>query len=270
MLDHAIYAKALEILLKEENSSLKEFIKLRMGDFHGICIFLVVLGKRFGDEGLKDLVVEDDLIGNETVDQALNGKPYNNALRIHFAAAKTITRKKVEKSEEWLHITNKYFVMERALESEEYKILCDKLTQESFITCVRSWSTLFELLDEFDEFCQDYERSPLTAFWNSYLEMMQVLMNYMKSVKLGDWHLYINSVVNMLPWFHACDNQSYARHFTYYWATQQDLPNTHPNIYSEFLNGRFSIKQSEGCFNKVPPDQVIEQTINKDQKRPGM
>ena len=126
MLDHAIYAKALEILLKEENSSLKEFINLRML----MNIFLVVLGKRFGDGGLKDLVVEDGLIGNETVDQALNGKPYNNALRIHFAAAKTITRKKVEKSGEWLHITNKYFVMERALESEEYKILCDKLTQE--------------------------------------------------------------------------------------------------------------------------------------------
>ena len=87
-----------------------------MEDFHGICIFLGVLGKRFGDGGLKDLVVEDGLIGNETVDQALNGKPYNNALRIHFAAAKATTRKKMEKFEERLHMTNKYFAMERALE----------------------------------------------------------------------------------------------------------------------------------------------------------
>ena len=74
VLDHAIYAKALEaleILIKEENSSLKEFSNLRMGDFHGIYIFLGVLGKRFGDAGLKDLVVEGGLIGNETVDQAL-------------------------------------------------------------------------------------------------------------------------------------------------------------------------------------------------------
>ena len=30
--------------------------------------------------------------------------------------------------------------MERALESEEYKILCNNLTQESFNACVRSWS----------------------------------------------------------------------------------------------------------------------------------
>ena len=45
--------------------------------------------------------------------------------------------------------------MERALRSEEYKSLCGNLTQESFNACVRLWSTLFELLDEFDEFCQD-------------------------------------------------------------------------------------------------------------------
>ena len=88
----------------------------------------------------------------------------------------------------------------------------------------------------------------------------------MKSIELGDWHFYINSVGNMLPWTH----HNYAQHFTYYWATQQYLPNTYPNIYSEFLNGGFSIKRSEGCFNKVPPDQFIERTINKDQKGPGM
>ena len=95
-------------------------------------------------------------------------------------------------------------------------------------------------------------------------------MNYMKSIKLGDWHLYMNSVGNMLPWFHAHDNNNYAQHCTYYWATQQEHSNTHPNIYSKFLNGGFSIKRSEGYFNKVPRDQVIEQTINKDQKGPGM
>ena len=79
VLDHPVYVKTLEILLKEENSSLKEFINLRMGSFHGICIFLGVLGKRFGDVALKDIVVEAGLIGNKTVDQALKGKHYNNA-----------------------------------------------------------------------------------------------------------------------------------------------------------------------------------------------
>ena len=98
VLDHAIYAKAL--LRKEQNPSVTEFINLRMGDFHGISIFLGVHGKRFGDAWLEDLIVEAGLIGNETVNQALKGKHYNNSLQIHFAAAEAITRKKMEKFEE--------------------------------------------------------------------------------------------------------------------------------------------------------------------------
>ena len=96
MVSCEIYAKALEILLKEENSSLKEFINLRMGGFNGICIFLGVLGKRFRDAWLKDLLVEPGLIGNKAVDQALKGKHYNNTLRIHFATAEAIIEKRLK------------------------------------------------------------------------------------------------------------------------------------------------------------------------------
>ena len=74
-----------------------------------------------GDAGLKDLLVETGLIGNETVDQALKEK-HNNALRIHFAAAEAITRKKMEKFEEWLHMTNKYFVMKELLNQRNIKV----------------------------------------------------------------------------------------------------------------------------------------------------
>ena len=34
-------------------------------------------------------------------------------------------------------MTSKYFVMERAFESEECKSLCNNLTEESFNACVR-------------------------------------------------------------------------------------------------------------------------------------
>ena len=30
--------------------------------------------------------------------------------------------------------------------------------------------------------------------------------------------------------------------------------------------GNFSVKRTDGSFNKLPPDQVIEETINKKQK----
>ena len=73
----------------------------------------------------------------------------------------------------------------------------------------------------------------------------------------------------MFHCFHAYGNHNYSRHFSYYWASQQVLADQHPAIYEQFKEGCFSVRQSYGKFNKVSPDQVIEQTINKDQKGPS-
>ena len=58
VLDHAIYSKAVEVVMEELYSDLKYFINFRMGGFHATCVFLGVIGKRFGVEGLKDVMVE--------------------------------------------------------------------------------------------------------------------------------------------------------------------------------------------------------------------
>ena len=47
------------------------------------------------------------------------------------------------------------------------------------------------------------------------------------------------------------------------------LPTTHPNIFNEFLLGNFAVRRTPGKFYKVPSDQCIEQTINREQKGHG-
>ena len=49
--------------MHDRHIDLRDFIKLRMGGFHATCVFLGVIGKRFGEAGLKDLIVETGLIG---------------------------------------------------------------------------------------------------------------------------------------------------------------------------------------------------------------
>ena len=65
VVDQAIYAKAVKVLNNPAHSDLKSFINLRIRSFHTICIFLAVIGKRFGDAGLQDWIKEADLINNE-------------------------------------------------------------------------------------------------------------------------------------------------------------------------------------------------------------
>ena len=73
----------------------------------------------------------------------------------------------------------------------------------------------------------------------------------------------------MLKWFHAYDHTNYVRHFTYCWATQKYVQEQYPLNYDKFRKGNFTMKPSQGKFNCLPSDQVIEQIVNKEQKGPG-
>ena len=98
--------------------------------------------------------------------------------------------------------------------------------------------------------------------------MVQILLDYIKPTRNGNRNLHLSSTERMLPWFHAYDRVNYARHFTYCWAALNNLAETNPKMYAEFQEGNFAVKRTYGSFNMLPPDQVIEQTINKDQKGP--
>ena len=108
----------------------------------------------------------------------------------------------------------------------------------------------------------------MAMFWQSYLDMAQILLDFVKSIRLPDWNLHLQSTERMLIWIHAYDRINYARHFSYYWCSQQKIQNKFPAIFHQYQHANFSIRHTKRKF-MFPPDQLIEQTINKDQKEPG-
>lgn len=94
-----------------------------------------------------------------------------------------------------------------------------------------------------DEFIEEVEshdtvlkkdRGPTSTFWHSFIEMMDILFNFQRSIKTGNWDLHLESTKQMIPWFFAYDRPNYSRFFTFYWTEMLELPTTHPNIYQEF------------------------------------
>ena len=79
--DQAIYAKALKVIW--QNQEQFDRLVLRMGTFHTICAFMAAIGKRFGDAGLGDILMESGVVGSGSVAGVLEGRHYNRALRIH-------------------------------------------------------------------------------------------------------------------------------------------------------------------------------------------
>ena len=48
-----------------------------------LMMFLGIIGKRYKDAGLKDVLVQSELIAEGSVDKALSGKMYNRSVRCH-------------------------------------------------------------------------------------------------------------------------------------------------------------------------------------------
>ena len=65
VLDQAIYAKALEVIWQNQEQFRRMVV--RMGSFHVMCAFMAAIGKRFGDAGLADILIESGVVGTGSV-----------------------------------------------------------------------------------------------------------------------------------------------------------------------------------------------------------
>lgn len=76
--DLAIYAKAKQIQFKFE----EEFkdTTVRMGGFHIALNFIAVIGKRYENFGLEDILIESGAYGPNRVTSLMKGKSYNRSV----------------------------------------------------------------------------------------------------------------------------------------------------------------------------------------------
>ena len=239
VMDLAIYARAQEIVWKQTG----EFnnVVLRMGAFRTAMTFIAVLGKRFGDAGLSDLFIEAGIVASGSVSGLLEGRQYNQAMRAHKIVMEEIQRLRLKSFREWLYENEK----------EEYQAAAGELDK----VCIKPSAELFNemlatfecrrLLELYDDFCQT-NRTKLAAFWDSYIDLVCLLLRFTRTTREGSWSLHISSVHEMLPWVFAYAN-------------------------TLLENGQFAVQRSpHGAFAQVPVDQAIEQTMNRDSKTKGV
>ena len=72
------------------------------------------------------------------------------------------------------------------------------------------------------------KKNPTFALWLNYIEMVQVLLMFLRATREDDWELHLSSVRSMLPWFFVTDRVHYARYGTVYWLEMLCLEASHP------------------------------------------
>lgn len=74
---------------------------------------------------------------------------------------------------------------------------------------------------------QQGEEMATFAYWNPYLEMVEVLLLFLKGIRERNWLLHLTSVRCMIPWLFAYDDLNYTRYLPAYWQEMMNLPTTH-------------------------------------------
>lgn len=265
--DQALYAKAAGILWKHEK--FKNII-IRMGVFHTICILLSILGKRFQDAGLRDLCVESGVIAEGSVTGVMEGRRYNRAVRLHKLVYEALMRLAWKGFLLWLkekHPTEMCHIKEALRNIDSFKgdicqaSLAELLGSNSFTLTLQLFQVYLDSLRN---------RPGLSAFWMSYLDITDIMLGLIRASREGNWMLHLACIRKMIPWCFAYDKLNYARYLSYYYATMTQLSENHPEVHAHFMQGGFSVQIGRrNPFGRIPVDQTIEETVNKDTQTSG-
>ena len=110
--------------------------------------------------------------------------------------------------------------------------------------------------------------SPHFKFWAITLDVELCILNFVQSLRQGNFKLDVNRLIKIAPWFFALDHHNYARWLPVHIRDMVALQNACPAVAHEFENGHFVVKKSVRAFSKIPLDHAHEQN-NKSVKGDG-
>eukprot|EP00057_Strongylocentrotus_purpuratus_P019489 XP_011673963.1 PREDICTED: uncharacterized protein LOC105442958 [Strongylocentrotus purpuratus] len=259
--DQAIYAKAQEI--RWRNDMFRDRLVIRMGEFHTAMAYLACIGKRFGDAGFQDIVIESEVVAAGSLRGVISGHHYNRSLRTHKLVCEALHRLCWQAffdtlSEEDQAQSQKIVSdMQAAFPSQDFDYYIDSEAYQNLST-------------SYDNFIIENKNNETFQFWCSYMEMVGDLLQFIRATRQGDWNLHLFCVRSMLPWYFSYDRVNYARYLSAYWVEMCALKETHPDIHDALRAGNFvAQRQQNHGFAQVACDQVIEQTANRDSKTKG-
>ncbi|KAG1648498.1 hypothetical protein GQR58_029779 [Nymphon striatum] len=118
--------------------------------------------------------------------------------------------------------------------------------------CIADLKTFLKSFD------QELKSSATFVFWRQYMDIVQILLQFISAEREGLWQLHLSSFARMLPWMAVYDHIDYLRWGTVYPSDMYQLATTAPVVFDEFEKGNFVVKESDGKFNQVSADLALE------------
>lgn len=85
-------------------------------------------------------------------------------------------------------------------------------------------SELKPLMEQFEAFRHGQKsKSHMFAFWDEYISMMMILLQFIKAERSANWPLHLTATTAMVPYFYAHDRPNYSRWLPVYLADMAQL-----------------------------------------------
>ena len=232
------------------------------GGMHFLMEVFAGIGYLYGDAGLKELLFECDVFAVGSVQQILSGKDFDKAMRAFKLIDEALTTRFFIQFKRWCSSNNKtipdgvhdhlHELLDRLSEAESdtdsiKEILAGRLGEVVH-------NDLLPLLSEFRE--EGKSISPTFRFWNEFLDRIMLSFKlFLSSTRLGLWDVHQFAKKELLPLMFASNRSTYARYMSYLVLQMQYIPE---KAAGGFKEGLFAAKLSEGKFNSVWIDYVLE------------
>ena len=113
---------------------------------------------------------------------------------------------------------------------------------------------------QFEQFvAEGIKCSPHFQFWHITLELILLILSFVRSIREGNFDLYIESLSNIASWMFAMDHTNYSRCLPVHIRDMMTLKHVHPNVFVQFCAGNFVIRKTKCKFSAMGTDQAHEQ-----------
>ena len=243
--DEALFPKLME--LKWSVPEYENILIPRLGGLHTSMNFLRVIGQHMQDSGLTDVWIESGILGANAAQHVMGGKAYARGIRIHKMTLQALWQLLIPQLYDFLEERN-----------QELKDKVQGIVQAANFEFAEAQQFLSS--EQFSQHVDAFrmklqEKDSTVQFWLQYMDMVSVLLMFVRAQRDGVWDLHIFAFRRMLPYFFRYDHTHYARWGAIYLKEMNHLP---PEVLQEFQNGNFVVKESQRRFNQVDPDHSQE------------
>src|SRR6218665_3713190 len=258
--DQCIYPKAVEIVKAHNMSN----IVIRLGSFHMIMSYLGSIGAVMAESGLAEAL--QCCYGSNTVIHMMTGKAVSRAIHGFFLVESALSIILLKSLLEPIHDDP---CIDHGLNKDNIDQL--RLTYDHLVVdeSTMVFADAPECLKKLDKIFQDYKtslalKSRTGKLWIQYLGYIQILKDFIRAERTGNWNLHLISVCNMLNLFAATGHNNYAKSGRLYLQMMLELPLTHPWLYDKFVNHGFhAVRRSDRYWAALSTDLIIEQVMMK-------